>query len=177
MILLFISFILIALIFIPIPVKTRLSYNDGLCNFYIYKYKLKIDSKTVVNYIQKKDIKSKISKKKTLYTNMFKNASKLIEKLCANKLKAGLKLKIDLCFGHPDAACTAILFGLLNACIAPSLELLSFIFRLKKHNFKILPSFNKPVLKLEVNSIIFVSFANVIYMMFIIYKYLIKPSK
>nr|WP_242878760.1 DUF2953 domain-containing protein [Clostridium beijerinckii] len=63
-----------------------------------------------------------------------------------------------------DAARTAIFYGVIYNTTSLTYILLNYLFNIKKFNFKITPVFDDNLLlKIETSSIIFLSLANIIY--------------
>ena len=77
-----------------------------------------------------------------------------------------------------DAARTAIFYGTL--CQTPPIiyVLLNILFKLGKYNFKINPIFeDRLFLKIETSSIFFLSFANIIYIIIILFRFIKKRGR
>lgn len=171
----FILLVILLILFIPIPIKISIYYST--INYYIKLYKITIISKDKLK--RKKEFSRKIEpttkKKHKLISKLKKeiNIKSLISNL--NKLnpkfKPLLRIKFSLEYSLNDAARTAIFYGVL--CQTPSLIyiLLKAPFNIHKFNYKIIPIFeDKFLLKIETSSIIFLSFANIIYMIIILLK-------
>jgi Protein of unknown function (DUF2953). len=108
------------------------------------------------------------------FVNSIKTYSALREKL---KFKPALKLKLDLVYGLDDAAYTALLHGIITSLYPILIQFLNLLFNMKENNIKIQPEFNKFILKLEIDSIIFINLAKVIYMSLITYRHLKQSNK
>lgn len=181
----FLFLVIILLIFIPIPFKFNI-YFSGV-NYYIKLYGITIMSQKKVE--KKKNLSPKTEpklKKKTinfskLYEKIdFKSLEykSLISKLYHSKFKPILKISLFMDYSLNDAARTAIFYGLL--CQTPPIIylILSVLFKLNKFNFKINPIFqDKFFLKFETSSIFFLSFANIIYIIIILFKFTNKQGR
>ncbi len=167
------SFFLSIVVFIfvlPIRISFKLRYVDKKFNIYVYN----INITKRFKFFNKKTLKKhKIKEKWTVYFDNLKSILQLIGK---NKFKPTIKLKLNVTYGLDDAAYTAVSYGLISASKPLILKLLSYPFKIKSQYIYILPDFNKPALKLELDSIIFVSLAKVIYIAFILYRNL-KTNK
>nr|WP_242953903.1 DUF2953 domain-containing protein [Clostridium sp. BL-8] len=94
------------------------------------------------------------------------------------RFKPLLKLNFFFYYSLNDAARTAIFYGAL--CQVPPLIyiFLKFIFKINKFNLRINPIFeDKFSLRIESSSIIFLSFANIIYMTIIIFKKVLNQGR
>lgn len=164
--------ILLFILVIPIPIKIRIIYDNMKLHFYLYNinltHKLHRVAKKTKNTVDTKP--DRIHN----FNNTIKTCSSLIKKL---KFKPVLKLNLNLVYGLDDAAYTALLHGVINSIYPMIIQFLSLFFKIKKHNIKSQPEFNKFILKLEIDSIIFINLAKVIYMSFISYRHLQKSRK
>ncbi len=92
------------------------------------------------------------------------NFKHLISTLSSLKYKPLLKINLSLDYSLNDAARTAIFYGIIYNTTSLTYILLNYIFNIKRFNFKITPLFeDKFLLKIETSSIIFLSLANIIY--------------
>jgi hypothetical protein len=162
---------LIVLLVIPIPIKIKIKYDDMKLDFYLYN----INLNNMLRRIKRKTEHIVDAKPDRVHTfnNTIKTYSTLVEKL---KFKPTLKLKLDLVYGLDDAAYTALLHGIITSLYPILIQFLSLFFKVKENNIKAQPEFNKFILKLEIDSIIFINLAKVIYMSLVTYKHL-KQSK
>lgn len=154
--------IIILLLIIPIPIKFKLSYVDKNLNVYVYN----INVLKKINSLKKKSSNKNKNKKKP----SLENFKFIISSLDQNKFKPTLRLKLNSEYGLDDAACTAVFYGLISTFYPFLLRILDCFFKIKKQSIYIVPNFNKFIFKLEVNSIIFVNLAKVIYISYIICK-------
>lgn len=164
--------ILVVLLIIPIPIKIKIKYDDMKLDFYIYN----INLNDMLRRIRKKATQTIDTKPDRIHTfaNTMKTYSTLRKKL---KFKPALKLKLDLIYGLDDAAYTALIHGIITSFYPILIQFLSLFFKMKENNIKVQPEFNKFILKLEIDSIIFINLAKVIYMSIITYKHLKQSNK
>lgn len=165
----FIASIIIMIIFMPIPIKCNIHYSED--NYYIKLYGFINISPQ--KYIFKK--KSYSDKKNKDSSNFYKklNLQILMKNLYNLKsfLKPILRINASLNYSLNDAAKTAIFYGLFNAIPPLIYILLTIPFNIKKFILNINPVFeDKFLLKFEISSIIFLSFANIIIMIFSLFK-------
>lgn len=164
--------ILIILFFIPLPLKIKANYIDNKFNFYLYNMNLT----DKVLYIRKK-INRTIDKRDDEVPKI-KNTLKLALDIMSDiKYKPSLKIKLNAIYGLDNAAYTALLHGFITSFYPILIQLINIIFNVRESNIKVHPEFNKLVLILEINSIIFVNLAKVIYISYIILKNLHKSKK
>ncbi|AQS04521.1 DUF2953 domain-containing protein [Clostridium beijerinckii] len=152
--------------FIPIPIKFSIYYST--IDYYIKLYGFNLISKN-----KKRATRIKKTKNSPLIKNKHKFFSKinskinfkhLISTLNSLKYKPLLRLHLSLEYSLNDAARTAIFYGAIYNTTSLTYILLNYLFNIKKFNFKITPVFDdKFLLKIETSSIIFLSLANIIY--------------
>lgn len=181
----FIFLVILLVIFIPIPIKFNIYYSG--INYYIKLYGITIISPKKVKKRKKLFIKNKqkITNKKFNFLKFSKDIDfksleyrALISKLYHSKFKPILKMNLFIDYSLNDAARTAIFYGVL--CQTPPIIyiLLNIIFKLSKYNFKINPIFeDKFFLKIETSSIFFISFANIIYIIIILFRLIKKRGR
>ena len=174
----FIFFVILLIFFIPIPIKFNIYYST--INYYIKLYGLTIISKKKSAYKEKHyhKVKPSLKKEHNFFSSFYNNKDlksislkPLISNLYNLKFKPLLTIKFSLDYSLNDAAKTAIFYGVL--CQIPPLiyVLINIPFNTYKFNFKINPIFqDKFLLKIETSSIIFISFANIIYIIIILLK-------
>ena len=164
--------LLITICFIPIPIKIKFIYEDNVPKLFIYKFNMNLKSFS-------KGIKSKATSKNTKKKGSikFQNIKMIIKKINSSNFKPRLKLKVKIEFGFSDAAITALSYGLINILWPIIYELFNVVFKIKNFQYDFNPDFNNAKVKLQANSIIFISLVNVMYMVFIIYKNIRKPLK
>lgn len=164
--------ILLLILLIPIPIKFKVKYSKKELRFILYN----IDITNKMNYIKNKtklDIKYKEDRIPIL-SNTLKVS---LNSLKAIKFKPSLKIKINVDYGLDDAAQTALAFGLISTFISILLKASGFFIRIKDEKVNIKPEFNKLILILEIDSIIFINLAKVIYISAIIYHNLRNKEK
>lgn len=164
--------ILIILLFIPIPLKVRVSYKDNNFNFYLYN--MNLTGKIIHT---QKEINRSIDRKEDQIPK-YKNTLKIaLDSIRDIKYKPTIKIRLNIVYGLDNAAYTALLHGFVTSFYPILIQLINMLFHVKESDIKAHPEFNKFVLALEVNSIIFVNLAKVIYISFIILKNLHKSKK
>lgn len=175
---LFIIFLIILLLFVPIPLKIYVLYKNNKLIIRFYKFTL-YPSKHL------KDMSKTYSKakEKNKFTTDFKKIfdryiiQEIFYRLCKSKLKPRLKLDFNLDYGFEDAALTGLSYGLLNSIFAPLEHILYSLFKVKKLQLNALPDFNGSKLNLEIKSIISINVAQIINMSFIIGLIIFKSYK
>lgn len=184
----FIILIIILIFFIPIPLKISIYYSikDYYIKFYRFiifseqKNKLKKNIKRKLYNHKNTNEKNLKNKKKSKFNlNNFKgrNISPLILKLYNSSFKPKLNFKCNIDYSLNDAAKTAVFYGVM--CELPSLVHLisNILFKSNKFTFDINPVFEDEfLLKIEISSIIFLSFAHIIYVL-ILFKVFIKVQE
>ena len=161
--LLFLLLLLLVLLFFPINLKFKLVFSEKDFKINFYKFEILSLNKILGAHKEKKEISKKgnkdtkikkSSKKKRTFLKPPSNLTiaKLIKLLTKSKFKPSLKIVLDLNFSSEDAALTAILYG----------------FKLKKFTGNINPKFNNEnYLFFEVQGIITINFAQIIYIGFL----------
>src|SRR5471030_2872538 len=167
---LFFIFLGILLIFfIPIPIKFSVYYST--IDYYLKLYGLTIISKKIFH----RKVEAKIKKEDNFFLNLYRDIDwkSLISTLNNLKFKPSLKMNLYLDYSLNDAARTAIFYGVLSGLPPLIYTLMKVPFNLYKFDFKIKPIFKDMfLLKIETSSIIFISFANIIYIIFILFKFI-----
>lgn len=168
-------FIIMLILFIPIPLKLKVEVINKGYNLYLYNKSLK-------NFITKKirDKKSsppsKDKKEPEPKTKKKVHIKELLTSLKNSKFKIKLNFNCILDYGLDDAFNVAMIFPLLNS-ISPFLFfILSIPFSMKKYKMVINPKFNCSFIKLEVESIIFLSIAKIIYVLILVLKNISKEE-
>jgi Protein of unknown function (DUF2953). len=164
--------ILVVLLVISIPIKIKVKYDGVKLDFYLYN----INLNNMLRRISRKTKHTIDTKPDRIHTfnNTIETYSALRKKL---KFKLGLKLKLDLVYGLDNAAYTALLHGIITSIYPILIQFLNLFFNIKENNIKAQPEFNKFILKLEIDSIIFINLAKVIYMSLVTYKHLKQSNK
>ena len=167
--------IILLILLLPIPIKLSICYSKE--NYYIKLYKFTILKKGTKNGVEnnKKKINEKkineIKKKKTsnfFFTRSF-DPKKIVKALDRNKFKPTLRLEGSLSYSLNDAAKTAISYGAISATMPLILRIINVFFKSKKFKFPITPQFKDDfIVNFDIKSIIFLSLAQIIYMLFLI---------
>lgn len=157
-----ILFLLLFILFFPIPLKFTIYYS--LENYYLCIYKFTIISKKKKNISKLSNNFKKFNKKNNLKISIPKYKN-FLSKLFYSKFKPSLKININLSYSLNDAYNTAMLYGML-CNISPFLyTLLHAPFKITKYDLNLNPIFKDNFLvKIEISSIICISFAHIIYM-------------
>jgi hypothetical protein len=163
---LWIPFIILIILFIPIRLKLTVLYEDRFINFYIFNWELKIKQK-----VGEKEANVKNAKKaeKLLKKFLPNDIRKVINNLSKNRFKPKLKLAVQINFGFEDAALTGITTGVFHNFSPVIYELSTKIFNITKYEYTLNPQFNNPMLNIRILSIISINLAKIIYMLYIIY--------
>jgi len=172
MLFILIPFILFVLFIFPIPIKIKVKYDGVKLDFYLYN----INLNNMLHRAKRKTEHIVDTKPDRIHTfvNSIKTYSTLRKKL---KFKLGLKFKLDLVYGLDNAAYTALLHGVITSIYPILIQFLNSFFNIKENNIKVQPEFNKFILNLEIDSIIFINLAKVIYMSLITYRQLKQSNK
>ncbi|EPB8147270.1 DUF2953 domain-containing protein [Clostridium perfringens] len=177
--LLFLLLILLVLLFFPINLKFKLVFSEKDFKINFYKFEILSLNKILGAHKEKKEISKKgnkdtkikkSSKKKRTFLKPPSNLTiaKLIKLLTKSKFKPSLKIVLDLNFSSEDAALTAILYGFIHQILSLIYTRLDYFFKLKKFIGNINPKFNNEnYLFFEVQGIITINFAQIIYIGFL----------
>jgi hypothetical protein len=162
---LFIFPILILLVFLPIPIKITFNYKNNSVSLYIFKFKVKLFRR----------IKSKRNIEKAVHSFKYKNldldtVKLMFHKINGLKFKPTLRINLNLDYGFLDASSTGIAYGIICSLSPFLYKLLSVVFKIKKYNTSITPDFDNIKLSVQINSIIFVSLAKIIYIAITLFK-------
>lgn len=168
MILFFFWFIIVCIVilFIPFPIKIKLLYFNKNFIFKIYNFnvsdKLKINkNKYLLDYTHRKNGLS-------LFINTAKSCSQFIKEL---KFKPSIKINIKIIYGLEEAAHTAMLYGLIPLIDTFISNMVSKLFNIRQKQTYIIPNFNNLYFKIQLNSIIYISLAKIIYTVILLAKY------
>lgn len=168
------------LIFVPLPIKITFLYNET--NYYIKIYNHTLLSKSKPQKIKKqntKQIKNRKNKESYLKSSL-KSISPniLISFLDKNLYKPKIKIKGEIDYSLNDAALTAISYGLISSILPFVYKIITIIFKPKKINLPINPLFqNNFLVNIDIKSIIFLSIAQIIYILFILLKAIIYTKE
>lgn len=164
--------ILFLILFIPIPIKIGVKYNDKVLKFALYN----VDITDKLNYLKTK-VRLDVKYKEDRVPAISNTAKTILNSLRDMKFKPNLNIKINIHYGLSDAAYTALAFGMLSTFICTTIRLSSPFINIRNKKLNIVPEFNKSILKLDINSIIFINLAKFIYISSIIYKNLRNNRK
>lgn len=177
----FIVFGILLIFFIPIPIKLSMYFST--VDYYIKLYKITIFSKKKrKSKTDSRNSKPVVKKEGEFFSKFYKkiNFSSLIKSLyhLNLKFKPSLRIKLSLDYSLNDAARTAIFYGILSQLNPIIYITLKRPFHVNRYNIKINPIFeDRFLLKIETSSIIFLSFANIIYITIIFLKILLKQGR
>lgn len=177
--------LIILLIFIRVPLKVTIhidknDYYLKFFNFIILSPNKGIGNKLIKKYFKKKadkDNESSLSDDEETSPNTPKNKkpkrrklsiTKLYKNITYNRFKPRFKLNGNVNYGLDDAAITAISYGIISNIIPLLIIILSKPFNLKDFNLNINPHFTgDKIFNFTITSILYVSFANIIYMLYL----------
>lgn len=175
--------IILLILFLPIPINFSIYYTKE--NYYIKLYNFKIlkskkkpvvdNNKTEINQKEPKKTKKKKTSKKFFTKSL--EPKKIISALDKNKFKPTLRMEGSISYSLNDAAKTAISYGVISAIMPFILRIIQILFKSKKVKLPITPQFkNEFTVNFYIKSIIFLSTAQIIYMLFLISKG-VSPKK
>lgn len=175
--------IFLLILFLPIPINFSIYYSKE--NYYIEVYKFKVlkkhkeiavdDNKKDLN--QKETTKSKKKKTSKKFFTKSLSPKKIIHALDKNKFKPKIRIEGSLSYSLPDAAKTALSYGVISATMPFILRIIQILFKIKKIKLPITPQFKDEFkVNFYIKSIIFLSVAQIIYMLFLILKG-VSPKK
>lgn len=174
--------IFIFILFIPIPIKFNIIYKEFIIYLKIYNKSIfNFDLRNISSYINIKNAYKENNKRIFFLKKYFKNKEinfkKLFKNLTSNKFKSFISVKTNIDFGISDAAICAIVYGFLWNLIMIIKVPLSLIFNTKDISLSINPRFNTNYLLFSINSIFYISLANIIYMIFLLLKSFINKEE
>lgn len=177
-----ILFIIILLLFLPIPLKINMKYFDNKIflniNFIKVFYKNFNDKTTKDNKTTKtkekptSKTKEKLKAQILVFVNDIKNRFSLKKlELINKKLKKlfpihSLFLKLE--FGFEDPSITALSFGGISSLKILFFKLLSIFLNIRKFNFQVIPNLKNKKVNFEFSSIFFISIAKITYMLIMV---------
>lgn len=164
--------VFLLILLIPIPIKFRIKYDNKILKFILYN----IDISDKIHYINTK-VKLDVKYKEDQVPALSNTLKVVFNSLKDVKFKPSMKIKVNINYGLSDAAHTALVFGLLSTFISIIIKLSSFFINIKNQKINVTPEFNKLILKLEIDSIIFINLAKFIYISSLIYKNLRHSRK
>lgn len=147
----YIILLIVAIIFIPFPIKLGFTYINNKITVNIYNYKINIDRE---------------KKRKAKFKIKFEvNIKEYIQEIKHLHFKASMKTYMDINIGLDDAAKTAELFGFINYFIPVIYIELEKFFKIKKYDYKVTPNFKESIFEVKINSIIWISIVKAIYIL------------
>lgn len=148
--------LIILAFFIPLPLYLEFKYKSKKFHIYIYKF----------NVYTNKNIHKKNNYSIKFYYNIIKN---IFKKYIHFNSKPILKLSLKSNYGFENPSITAIFFGIINGLIPNIYNLFSSIFKIKKFKTNIKPIFNNKIFELEIQSILFINLAKIIFISVLVY--------
>ena len=100
-----------------------------------------------------------------IFKNTFSASKGNIKKMIVVK-----NINLNMDFGLGDAFATGISTGVLWGVLYSAFALICHLFTVEGHNFSIDPKFNKKIVKVSTNGVIYTRLADVIYTAFVVYK-------
>lgn len=166
--------VVLVLLFVPIPIVLRLGYMDGQLSVRLWGMKIKSFSpgKRAESLKKKREGQKKCTHKSKAKFPFVP----VIKRIIGSKFKPWLRISLHIEYGLSDAANTAITFGILHSFYPLLDALLSLFLRVKKFKVDTFPNFDEQLVRLDVRSMFFINFANIIYMMFLIIPTLIREK-
>ncbi len=173
----------IIFIFFPIPLNFYIYFYHNCYYIKLYRFTLFNNKKGKRNSQKNHPPIKKKSKLKKQFLILKKSLSvsdikKIISIFYNLNFKPIIFINSNLEYCLDDAAKTAESYGALSNLPSIIYFFSNILFKTKRFKFKITPKFiNKLIFKFESKSIIFISPANIIYMIFILIKNLLKIKK
>ncbi|MBX4259113.1 DUF2953 domain-containing protein [Clostridium estertheticum] len=166
----------LTIVLFPIHLKITLKYTNKVLEIYIYKKKLGVNKSLKSN--SKDKLKSKPAKIFFKPLNLIdidlSDINLISHKFKKLKFKPTLILNTKLEYGFDDAALVAIVFGLIHSAYSLLYLILINFVKVKNIDLKVTPQFKENNLNMEISSIIYINFAKIIYMAFVILPCLIN---
>ncbi|WBW95301.1 DUF2953 domain-containing protein [Oceanirhabdus sp. W0125-5] len=173
-------FVLLIILFFPIPLKLSLNYSNSILIICIYKFEILNTGKEKAK--TKEDAAKKTKKKKKSIKTKDKRETKErkfdIKSLIFSFLRSDSKfirtfMKFDLSFqyGLEDAFNCALLYGIISSFLGILPNLINNFFNLKKYDFKVKPLFNIKTMNIKIYCTIYF---NLIYIIYVILYILIN---
>lgn len=168
--------IILLIVFIPIPIKANLVYEDNKFFVSLYKFRINITGKRKA---------AKIATRKSRFYDFLRKKYKvsigdireMISIFSNLRFKPSLRISLRLVYGLGDAAYTANTYGPLYSISPAIYKSLTIPFNVKRYSLDIAPNFEKMVVNGEADSIIFVNLAKIIYISIILLKFMKKIKK
>lgn len=178
----------IIFMFFPIPIKFYIYYYNNCYYVKLYDFTLFNNAtlkkkKEKIKYKKnnppkknKSEMRRKLSK--LLKSINYSDIKDIINKLYNRKFKPIIIMNSDFQYSLNDAARTALTYGVLSNIPSIVYCVINILFKPKKFKFDVIPQFiDKTLVKFESKSIIFISIANIIYMVLVLLKYILNIIK
>lgn len=176
---------ILLIFFLPLPLKSSIYYSKE--NYYIKFYNFNIIRKQKNNLEKQKEDettsnqkpKKENKKKKKQKSNFLKTLpiKEILRSITNNKFKPHLRINGKLDYSLNDAANTAITYGIISTIMPYLYKLTTLFFKTKKFNLSTCPVFKDIFfVEININCIIFVSLGQIIYMLFLIAKSIIREK-
>ena len=170
--------IILFILFCPIPIIVKANVNENGGSLTLYKKTFNFPSSkisTLADRIFKKK-PSKKTKKKNRKHKIKIDIFKLINSINSIKFKPTFKMNLNVQYGFEDAMITGVFYGFVGSILYFLKWIIDIPFKSKKYDFRITPIFDKNILLLFFDCIIWLNIAKILYMVIIIIKN-IKISK
>lgn len=168
--------ILLILALFPIPLKTIIYYSKEnyyikLFNFYILRKNFNTEPAPNEDAKPPKEKKSKKAKKKNKIPLKDIPIIETIKEISHNKFKPILLINGHIYYSLKDSAYTAISYGIFNTLIVFIYKLINIPFNSKRFKFNIIPEFKEKLFyEIKIKCILIFNIAQIIYILFIIFK-------
>ncbi|MCL2322619.1 MAG: DUF2953 domain-containing protein [Oscillospiraceae bacterium] len=164
--------IILFILFCPIPIILKANINEDGGSLTLYKKTFNFPSSkisTITNgTFEKKPTKKPKKKKKKSKIKI--DVLKLISSINSIKFKPTFRMKLNIQYGFEDAMITGISYGFIGSILYFLKWIIDIPFKSKKYDFKIAPIFDKNILLLFLDCIIWLNIAKILYIMIIIIK-------
>lgn len=187
------------LLFFPVPLKLSMKYINNNFSFFLYRKEIfSINTELSPENLEKfKDKLSNINKnkpedknseelsedesntKKKFTNELFSKEVLLstVRNLNCSHYKPDIDFSIDLSYGLENAAITAILYGYISMLFPLLYNFLEVFFNIADFNFDLKPVFKKIKSNFYCKSIIYISLANITYIIILLIKSFFKYKK
>lgn len=156
---LLIILVVLIILVLPIPIKFTLIYYKNSLHIYLYRKEITFKKrvpKKVSHNIKSRDYIGRIQ-------YYFHTAKNLSLRLKLNKFRPQITFLLNISTGFEDAAETAVCCGALYSFSPVIYIILRNYFNVKKYSFTVNPDYDSPKFEARLNSIIWISIVNTIY--------------
>ncbi len=160
--------IILIILFFPIHKMIKAIINEDGGSLTLYKKTFDLSHSNIDDLASKVFEKKPKKKAKEKRHKVKMNFLNLIDSLRRLKFKPTLKMDLDLKYGFDDAMVTGISYGAIVSIVYFLKWIIDIPFKSKKYDFQITPVFNKNVMILFLNCIIWLNIAKIFYMVIII---------